>query len=410
MLYHLKKGGYAAYLVGGGVRDLLLGLHPKDFDVATDASPEEVRALFRNCRLIGRRFRLAHVHFGREIIEVATFRAQHDQAEGKGEGVVENGMILRDNVYGNLEDDAWRRDFTANALYYNIADFSLVDYTGGMVDVQNRVLRIIGDPNVRFQEDPVRMLRAIRFAAKLDFVLEPVMAEQIVKLGNCMENVPTARLFDEVLKLFMHGHALRTYELLREYQLFKYLFAETDELLNEFPDYLDSFIRQAMINTDNRIRENKPVTPAYLFAVLFWGPTRQQAELLQEQDMSTLQALQVAGNEVVDRLLKQVGLPKRFSLPMRDIWQMQARLMMRRGKRPFRLLEHPRFRAAYDFMLLRQEVGEPIAELCNWWTDFQVQDDAGRQKMTRALNKPVRRKHSSKHPRSKTPSDSSDAS
>ncbi|MDH5573706.1 MAG: polynucleotide adenylyltransferase PcnB, partial [Gammaproteobacteria bacterium] len=188
VLYRLKKGGYEAYLVGGGVRDLLLGLHPKDFDVATDASPEEVRDLFRNCRLIGRRFRLAHVHFGREIIEVATFRAHHDQGDD-GEGVVENGMILRDNVYGSLEDDAWRRDFTANALYYNIADFSLVDYTGGLTDIQNRVLHIIGDPAVRFQEDPVRMLRAIRFAAKLDFKLEPVMAEQIVQLGSCLENV-----------------------------------------------------------------------------------------------------------------------------------------------------------------------------------------------------------------------------
>ena len=383
--------------MGGGVRDLLLGLHPKDFDVATDASPEEVRALFRNCRLIGRRFRLAHVHFGREIIEVATFRAHHDQ--GEGEGVVENGMILRDNVYGSLEDDAWRRDFTANALYYNIADFSLVDFTGGMADIKNQVLQIIGDPAVRFQEDPVRMLRAIRFAAKLNFTLEPMMSEQIIKLGSCMENVPTARLFDEVLKLLMHGHALKTYELLREYQLFKYLFAETDELLNEFPEYLDNFIRQAMINTDNRIREDKPVTPAYLFAVLFWGPVRQQAELLQEQDMSTLQALQVAGNEVVESLLKQVGLPRRFSLPMREIWQMQARLMMRRGKRPFRLLEHPRFRASYDFMLLRHEVGEPISELCNWWTEFQVQDDAGRQKMTRALNKPVRRHNKCSKPK-----------
>jgi poly(A) polymerase len=372
----------------------LLGLNPKDFDVATDASPEEVRALFRNCRLIGRRFRLAHVHFGREIIEVATFRAHHD--EGEGEGVVENGMILRDNVFGSLEDDAWRRDFTANALYYNIADFSLVDYTGGMEDIQNRVLRIIGDPIVRFQEDPVRMLRAIRFAGKLGFELEPAMAEQISEQAECMANVPAARLFDEVLKLFLHGHALKTYELLRQYGLFKYLFAETDELLNEFPDYLDPFIRQAMINTDHRIHEDKPVTPAYLFAVLLWAPVRKQAELLQDQNMSTLQALQVAGNEVVSESVKQVSMPRRFSLPMREIWQMQARLMSRRGKRPYRLIEQPRFRAGYDFMLLRHEVGEPIAELCTWWTEFQEQDEAGRRRMTQALNKPVRRRRGPK--------------
>ncbi|MDH5571413.1 MAG: polynucleotide adenylyltransferase PcnB, partial [Gammaproteobacteria bacterium] len=262
---------------------------------------------------------------------------------------------------------------------------------------------------VRFQEDPVRMLRAIRFAAKLDFKLEPVMAEQIVQLGSCLENVPAARLFEEVLKLFMHGHALKTYELLREYRIFKYLFADTDKLVDEFPEYLDNFIRQAMINTDKRVLEDKPVTPAYLFAVLLWGPVRQQAELLQEQDMSALQALQIAGNEVVEKALIQVGLSKRFSLPMREIWQMQARLMMRKGKRPFRLMEHPRFRASYDFMLLRQEVGEPIAELCNWWTEFQAQDDAGRQRMARALNKPVRRKAPYKNRQHKQSVESSDA-
>jgi len=397
VLYRLNKAGFEAYLVGGGVRDLLLGLHPKDFDVATNASPEEVRELFRNCRLIGRRFRLAHVFFGREIIEVATFRAHHDQGEGEGEGHMENGLILRDNVFGTLEDDAWRRDFTVNALYYNIADFSLVDYTGGMQDLQNRELHIIGDAVTRFREDPVRMLRAIRFAAKLDFHLETNMAAAIGEEGERLSDVPAARLFEEVLKLFMHGQALRTYELMREYHLFKYLFAETDELLDSHGAYLDPFIRQAMINTDERIQAKKPVTPAFLFAVLLWGPVRKRVELLQEE-MSVLDALRIAGDEAVREMLKQVTLPKRFSLPMREIWQLQARLEMRRGKRPYRLLENKRFRAAYDFMLLREQVGEPLTELCQWWTEFQQEDEAGQQRLSRALpgNRPARRKRQPK--------------
>ena len=379
--------------MGGGVRDLLLGLHPKDFDVATNASPEEVRDLFRNCRLIGRRFRLAHVFFGREIIEVATFRAHHDQSEAEGEGRMENGLILRDNVFGTLEDDAWRRDFSVNALYYNIADFSLVDYTGGLKDLQNRELHIIGDPVTRFREDPVRMLRAVRFAAKLDFHLEANMARAIIDESERLGDVPAARLFEEVLKLFMHGQALRTYELMREYHLFKYLFAETDALLDSHGAYLDPFIRQAMINTDERIQAKKPVTPAYLFAVLLWGPVRKRVEILQE-DMPVLDALRVAGDEVVREMIKQVTLPKRFSLPMREIWQLQARLEMRNGKRPYRLLENRRFRAAYDFMLLREQVGEPLSELCQWWTAFQQEDEAGQRALIRSLpgNRSGRRK------------------
>ncbi len=393
VLYRLNKAGFEAYLVGGGVRDLLLGLHPKDFDVATNASPEQVREQFRNCRLIGRRFRLAHVFFGREIIEVATFRAHHDQSEAEGEGHMENGLILRDNVFGSLEDDAWRRDFRVNALYYNIADFSLVDFTGGMQDLENRELHIIGDPETRFREDPVRMLRAIRFAAKLDFQLEPEMAAVIREQAPRMGDVPAARLFEEVLKLFMHGQALRTYELLREYHLFKYLFNDADELLDSHGAYLDPFIRQAMINTDERIAAKKPVTPAYLFAVLLWGPVRKRVELLQDE-MSVLDALRTAGDEVVRELVKQVTLPKRFSLPMREIWQLQSRLEMRRGKRAYKMLENRRFRAAYDFMLLREQVGEPLSELCEWWTAFQQEDEEGQARLVRAL--PGSKRRSSK--------------
>jgi len=382
VLYRLKKGGYEAYLVGGGVRDLLLGKHPKDFDVATNASPEEIKALFRNCRLIGRRFRLAHVHFGREIIEVATFRGHHET--GEGEGVIENGMILRDNVYGTLEEDAVRRDFTVNALYYNIADFSVVDYTGGLQDLQDHKLRLIGDPMVRFQEDPVRMLRAIRFAAKLEFQLHETIDSLIAEQGELLANIPAARLFDEVLKIFLSGHAVTAYKLLKEHDLLQYLFPLTAPLIKD-DDYSDQFITHALDNTDKRIHEDKPVTPAFLFAALLWLPVRQQAHLLQEQGMPPLQAMQVAGDEITREYVGYVSLPKRFSFPMREIWINQLRLEMRRGKRPLRLLQQPRFRASYDFMLLRNQAGESLQELCDWWTQFQVENEDQQRHMVNKL-------------------------
>lgn len=384
MLYRLKKAGYAAYLVGGGVRDLLLGKHPKDFDVATDASPEEVRALFSNCRLIGRRFRLAHVHFGREIIEVATFRGHHEN--GEGEGVVENGMILRDNVYGTVEEDAMRRDFTVNALYYNIADFSVVDYTGGLQDLKQHKLRLIGDPMVRFKEDPVRMLRAIRFAAKLEFQLHETIDRLIAEQGKLLANVPAARLFDEILKLFLSGHGVSAYHLLKEHDLLQYLFPLTSPLLKD-DDYSDRFISQALANTDTRIQQDKPVTPAFLFAALLWLPVRQQAGLLQQQGMTPLQAMQVAGDDITREQVSYVTLPKRFSFPMREIWINQVRLEMRRGKRALRLLQQPRFRASYDFLLLRNQAGESLQELCDWWTAFQEQSDEQQRQMINQLNK-----------------------
>jgi len=396
-LYRLHKAGYAAYLVGGSVRDLLLGHHPKDFDVATDATPEEIKRIFGNCRLIGRRFRLAHIHFGREIIEVATFRAAHD--EGEGEGITANGLILRDNVFGTLEDDAWRRDFTVNALYYNIDDFSVVDYTGGLVDLKSGVLRIIGDAKTRFLEDPVRMLRAARFAAKLGFQLDTGMAAEIHALADKLIDVPPARLFEEVLKLFHTGHALRAYEVLRDLNLFGYLFAQTDEMLSEGDEYTDSFICQALANTDERIHHGKGVNPAFLFAALLWGPVRQAAALLEEQGMTSLQALQFAGNEVVTEQLRQVSIPKRFSLPMREIWTAQARLPRRQGKRAYRLLEQARFRAAYDFLMLRCQIGEPLEDLCYWWTRFQEMDAAGRAAMLKQLGGANKRRRRRRKPR-----------
>lgn len=367
VLYRLKKAKYSSYLVGGAVRDLLLGMHPKDFDVATNATPEQVRKLFGNCRLIGRRFRLAHVHFGREIIEVATFRASHD-SEG-GEGITKDGMIVRDNVYGTLEDDAWRRDFTVNALYYNIYDFSIVDYTGGLDDIENKTIRIIGDATERLQEDPVRMLRAVRFAAKLNFTIEPILSESIKTNIHLLDGVPVARLFEEVLKLFLHGHALESYKLLKEYDLLKHLFAQTAAHLNEAGD---RFITQALINTDLRIREKKGIAPAFLYAALLWPAVKHQTEKLKQEDLSLLQVYQIAGQEVLEKQLKQILIPKRFGIPMREIWTMQARLASRKGKRPLKLLPVPRFRASYDFLLLREQSGETqLKELCDWWTDIQ---------------------------------------
>ncbi|MCC5857003.1 MAG: polynucleotide adenylyltransferase PcnB [Ectothiorhodospiraceae bacterium] len=378
VLYRLKNAGFQAYLVGGGVRDLSLGREPKDFDVATDARPEQVKALFRNCRLIGRRFRLAHVHFGPEIIEVATFRALHDPADGELEGDValEDGRIVRDNVYGTVEEDALRRDFTMNSLYYNIHDFSVVDFANGMADLQAGLVRMIGDPEQRYREDPVRMLRAVRFAAKLGFRIEAHSAEPIPRMAGLLEHIPQARLFDEVLKLFMAGQGAETFEMLRHYRLFEYLFPDTDRLLDtdEHGTWI-RFINAALRNTDQRIAEDKPVTPAFLFAALLWPVVEEEKQrLIEEEEETEPQAIQLASSLVISNQVQRVAIPKRFSLPMREIYLLQPRLLrygMTPAKRAQRLLGHPRFRAAYDFLLLRSEVGNAPVELAQWWTDFQ---------------------------------------
>lgn len=383
VLYRLVQAGYEAYLVGGGVRDMLLGREPKDFDVATSASPEEVRQLFRNCVLIGRRFRLAHVRFGREVIEVATFRAETSGDEGD-HLQEENGRILRDNVYGTLETDAWRRDFTVNALYYNIKDFSVVDYTGGMADLKSGVLRLIGDPERRYREDPVRMLRAVRFAAKLGFRLHPDTEDPLWKLGSLLEEISPARLFDETLKLFMSGHGIQTFEIARRYKLFGYLYPQTEaSLAQEEQGFPHTLLIRALTNTDTRIRDDKPVTPAFLYAALLWEPYREAYNERMAAGDSEQDAAFAAGDAVVAKQLVSTTLPKRFSIPMREIWAMQSRFEKRTGKRPLQLLGHPRFRAAYDFLLLRAEAGEEIQELCDWWTEFQQLDETGRlQRLT----------------------------
>ena len=389
VLYRLESAGFEAYLVGGCIRDILLGHSPKDFDIATNAHPEQVHKLFRNSRLIGRRFRLVHVHFGREIIEVATFRANHPEdkptvshAKGQQKSATSDaGMLLRDNVYGTVEEDAARRDFTANALYYSISDFAIHDYGQGIEDIDNRTLRMIGEPSVRYQEDPVRMLRAARFAAKLGFQIEEQTQAPIYDMGKLLLNIPPARLFDEALKLFQSGHAEQSYLLLREHGLFKFLFPGTDQLLDgSNSDFIERLILNTCQNTDKRIAENKPVTPIFLFAAFLWPRVMEHWEE-QKQHMPPVPALTKAAHMALDEQVKATAIPRRFSTAIKEIWDLQIRLQRRNGKKAFSLMEHPRFRAAYDFILLREQAGEDLDGLGQWWTDFQHSDDNIKQKM-----------------------------
>lgn len=404
VLYRLKDAGYQAHLVGGGVRDLLLGREPKDFDIATDAHPDDVRKLFRNCRLIGRRFRLAHVMFGREVIEVATFRAlQQESDEDADQHVDDEGRLLRDNVFGDIEGDAFRRDFTVNALYYNIADFSIIDYTGGLTDIEHGTLRLIGDPDTRFREDPVRMLRAVRFATKLGFRIDPETERPIKELASLLGDIPPARLFDEMMKLFLGGSALANFEMLRHYNLFGQLFPLTEQSLaheeNHFPLTL---IAKGMANTDARIEEGKPVTPAFLFAVFLWQPVRERAAQLEAEGQHPAQAMQHASSQIISEQAAVMATPRRFSLPMRDIWVLQLRLETR-GRRSLRVLSHPRFRAAYDFLLLRAAAGEVPVSLGDWWTEFQESNPQQReQPASKARPRKRRRKRPGRKPEGKT--------
>lgn len=396
MLYRLRSAGFRGYLVGGGVRDLLLGREPKDFDIVTDARPEQIRDLFRNCRLIGRRFRLAHVRFRDEIIEVATFRALHDTEDEadveENDRQTSNGRILHDNVFGTIEEDAWRRDFTVNALFYNVEDFAVVDYVGGMADIKTGVLRLIGDAEQRYREDPVRMLRAVRFAAKLGFRIHPDTEAPLARLAPLLFDIPPARLFEEVLKLFLGGYALQTFELLRHHGLFAPLFAQTEQSLShEEKGFPITFVARALANTDARIAENKPVTPAFLFAALLWEPVRERAKALQAAGESEQAALQQAADEVLERQVEQVAIPRRFSVPMREIWNLQARLGQPGGRRAWRIASHPRFRASYDFFVLRAESGEIEQAMADWWTRFQEVDHTDQQGMVEKLSSPQRK-------------------
>jgi poly(A) polymerase len=457
VLYRLREAGYEAFLVGGCVRDLLIGITPKDFDIATSALPEEVKRTFRNCRLIGRRFRLAHVFFGREIIEVATFRAmssvpdeipvetavpdldddepadeledaldddedlddtdestvlaeagshrtgihghtpivERDRSRHAGAGngdededrvTDEHGRILRDNAYGTIDDDVWRRDFTANALYYNIADFSIWDYAGGVEDIAARRLKLIGDPATRYREDPVRMLRAARFEAKLGFTLDGETGTLIPELRSLLASVPPARLFDETLKLFLTGHGAMSLAVLRRHGLLGELLPTVASYLDRYPEgAVSRLVRQGLANTDQRVQQGKPVTPTFLFALLLYGPF---AEIIEKQPQEKWHDIGVIV-DCVDRAARQaqgrIAIPKRFSLGVREMFAAQPRLEQPRGRRALRMLEQPRFRAGFDLLLLRAEMGLASKELAEWWTRVQEVSQTDRDRMADAL-------------------------
>ncbi|KAA0873664.1 polynucleotide adenylyltransferase PcnB [Nitrincola tapanii] len=388
VVYRLQDAGYESYLVGGCIRDLLLGQAPKDFDVATSAHPEQAVELFHRGRLIGRRFKLLHVRFGRELIEVATFRASHDSddnEDGEHGRQAESGLILRDNVYGSIEEDALRRDFTVNALYYCVRDYSIHDFANGYPDLKNRQLRMIGDPEQRYREDPVRMLRAARFAAKLSFEIEEKTAEPIHRLAPLLARIAPARLFDEALKLLQTGHGAASFRQMQRFGLFVYLFPLTQQLLNDEHPQTEALIQQVLRNTDRRLEQGKSVTPAFMFAALLWYPlVERYHRILDEEDLPPLQALHEAANQILSKQVKSTAIPKRFSAPMREIWELQLRLPRYRGRRADQLLEHPRFRAAYDLVLLRESAGEDLDGLGQWWTEYQQANPVQRSELQHA--------------------------
>ncbi len=394
MLYRLEKSGFEAYIVGGGVRDILLGGHPKDFDIATDAHPEDVAKLFNNCRLIGRRFRLAHVYFRREIIEVATFRGEHGKG---GDHRRDNGMILRDNVYGTLEEDVFRRDFTMNALYYGIKDFALLDFMGGLEDIKNKTLRMIGDPKQRYQEDPVRILRAIRLAGKLDFNIHKDTEQPIVSLRHLLMEVPPARLFEEMLKIFFSSKGLAIFELLHRYELRDLLFPT---LATEDPTAL-KLMSLTLQSTDDRVKEGKPVTPAFIFAALIWQPACELALQYEQQGESKYYAMEMAMDDLFRQQAKTLAIPKRFQKASKDILHFQHRLVNLLRSRVTPTFHHNRFRAAYDFLVLRGEAGENVKKEAQWWTDYQAVDEEQQDRMLTELpdrkRRPRKKKPSNEH-------------
>jgi poly(A) polymerase len=424
VLHRLNDSGYSAYLVGGGVRDLLLGKHPKDFDVTTDASPEQIRRVFSNSRIIGRRFRLVHVRYGREIVEVATFRGHgvdtaaevdldedldlledlepvendedfparrqedhpssdrfddersHNQRPGDQRHLKRpTGVLASDNVYGTMEEDASRRDFTVNALFYCVKDSSVIDYCQGMRDLAAKQIRVIGNPEKRYREDPVRMLRAARLAAKLDFTIEKNSAAPIADLANLLSHVPPARLYDELVKMIVGGHSLPAFDLLQHYGLFEYLFPQTyASLFGQQGEMALRLIKLALKETDARIAAEKSINPAFMIAILLWEPLQERMQFHESEGNNLYVAMQLAQNDVVREQLRCFSAPRRVITTVREIWTLQYQLVQTRKHRVLRAYEHPRFRAGYDFLLLRAKAGEPLESLGDWWTRFQNAD------------------------------------
>ena len=389
VVYKLKKEGYDAYLVGGCVRDLLLGREPKDFDVVTNALPEQLARLFSNCRIIGKRFRLAHVIYGRDIIEVATFRKSGSENPSEAQRSTKEGRILQDNLYGTIDDDVWRRDFTINALYYNIRDFSIVDYVGGMADHKAGLIRLIGDAGERFREDPVRMIRAVRFAVKLGFKLHEDCEQAIHLNAHLLGSIPAARLHDEVVKLFLTGYGVQTFEMLRHYGLFEILFPAVEKSLSlEEAHFPKMMVINALQNSDNRIAENKPVAPYFLFAALLYEPMLQRVKEKMAKGILESDAYFSAASEILTQQVRHIALPRHLTLVIREVWNQQAKFEFRVGAKPSKLLAHPRFRAAYDFLLLRAQAGSASAELAEWWTTYQSVNETERRKMTQPQQHP----------------------
>ncbi|MCF6345488.1 MAG: polynucleotide adenylyltransferase PcnB [Thiomicrorhabdus sp.] len=415
VLYGFKRAGYEAHLVGGCVRDLLLGLEPKDFDIVTSAEPDDVKAVFKHrCRLIGRRFRLAHVRFGRDVIEVATFRGtgenkadvnrqdrfgRNGKRSGSAREVDDSGRLVRDNVYGSIEEDVWRRDFTVNALYYNIKDFSIIDYTGGLDDIEKGQLRLIGDPETRYREDPVRMIRAIRFAAKLGFKIEAKTEAPIYELAPLLLDVSHARMFEEVLKLFHSGVAVQVFEKLRHYGLFEHLFPQTNDILAEEQDgFPRMLVIEALKSTDRRIREGKSVNPSFLFSALLWEPMLQRKAEYLEDGLPPQEALYAAADDVIGEQVKCTAIPKRFTAQIREIWSFQYRLPKYYGDRAQKLREHVRFRAAYDFLGIRSAAGEKdVTEVFDWWTEYQEKNPVDQVAFANNMERLTRQKRPRKN-------------
>ena len=387
VLQRLHDSGYEAYLVGGCIRDILLQIRPKDFDIATNAHPEQVRKLFRNSRIIGRRFKLIHIIFGREIIEVATFRACHRKQNHQNHMVQDSnsGRILRDNVYGTIQDDAARRDFTINALYYrHVGDQQkILDFSSGIKDLQRKKLRLLGDPEVRYREDPVRMLRAIRFAAKLNFNLAKTTAAPIRQLIFLLNDVPAARLFDEVLKLFLNGHGLQSWHLLQTYELFACLFPDAALIMTQKKPAKLLF-QETLRNTDERVHNELPVTPAFLYAALLWHCVLQTAKRLQDsENISARIAMQKSFDEVIKKQCRIITIPKRFTIATCEIWDLQHALVRRHPEKITNIAAHPRFRAAYDLLIMREKSGESLNNAGKWWMEYQKKNPVKRRSFTR---------------------------
>lgn len=371
----LQEAGFKAYVVGGAVRDLIARVDPKDFDVATNATPEEVRHIFRRSRIIGRRFRIVHVMSGPETIEVTTFRGQHDDDTETDE----HGRLLRDNVWGSMEEDATRRDFTVNALYYDPATETVLDYHHGVADLKQKTLRMIGEPRTRYREDPVRMLRAVRLASKLGLIIDPAASKPIREMADLLQNVPTARLFDEMLKLLASGHAVSSLKRLRDEGLHRGLLPLLDVVMEQ-PEG-QRFVWLSLENTDARVRAGKNVSPGFLFATLLWREVLANWETRKANGEHTQPALFAAMDEVLASQAEKLAITRRIAADITEIWALQPRFEKRAGKAPFRLLEQPRFRAGYDFLRLRAESGEIDKELADWWDNFARAEASDREAM-----------------------------